>query len=401
MDSPAPLTSRQIVWFMVFCVCYEWSGIDGMVVNPRISFLIRNDLHASVEDLARFGQIIAAVGIFSLLFGFLRDRWPWGDRRLLLLEIPFYVTIPLFLFCARLTYGRLLGCMAVATVSSGMMTASFNGTLATMGRRLGAAGRLVGAYTAVNALIAAGGQELGGALASRPFSLTLLLVSLFSVLLFLLVFWPPEGAFPPQTRSDSESVVTPRNALLRLARCRPYQIAILYSLVWNFTPAYWTPLTVRLQDVVGLTPGEFAHYGAIGELVGVFGGLAFVLLASRFSPRAILTWGPVIYLPLVFLLFFLRTPRDAYVMIGATCLVSSALNAATFALVLRTVPVGLEGTGLAFSATLGVLLDGQGDVWSTFFSQRYGFYATVWVTILLVLLLPPLARLVPKLEPES
>ena len=401
MDSSPRLTRRQIAWFLAFMVCYGWTGIDGNVVSPRIPFLVTDELHRSARDLARYGQIVSAAGAFSLLYGFLRDRWPWGDRRLLLVATPVSVLVPLFLFSGGVTYGRFLFCMVLSTVVAGPMAAALNATISKMGRRLGAVDRLVGLNAALGAALVAGGLEIGGALGRLPFSMTLLVVAFFGALLFLLLLRPAEGTFPPVERNVSEASVTPLRALGGLLRCRPYRVALFYSLVWNFSPVYGTPLTVRLKDVVGLSPQEFAHYSAIGTVVGVIGGLAFVALSVRLSPRSMLTWGPLVYLPMVFILFGMRTAADAYAMAAATNLVSSVLNAATFALILRTVPAGLEGTGVALSGTLGVLINGQGDVWGTGFSESHGFFPLVWMRIAFLLVLPFLGRLVPAFPPEG
>ena len=165
--------SRQIAWFLAFYVCFQWGGIDSYVLDPRIPFIVTDDLRRPEIDLARFRQAVSTVGGFSMLFGFLRDRWPWGDRRLFLLLIPILAAVPASLLLGGVTYARLLAGMVLTVAVSATMGAAFNATLATMGRRFGAVGRLAGLYGAGGALLGIANVEIGGALAGLPLETSL------------------------------------------------------------------------------------------------------------------------------------------------------------------------------------------------------------------------------------
>ena len=76
---PAPVRRRITLYLGLLIVLLAFGAPGGGLIDVPLSFLLKNKLHLSAQEVAGF-RLIAAVPLYlSGLFGFVRDVWdPFG-----------------------------------------------------------------------------------------------------------------------------------------------------------------------------------------------------------------------------------------------------------------------------------------------------------------------------------
>ena len=115
--------------------------------------------------------------------------------------------------------------------------------------------------------------------------------------------------------------------------------------------------------------------------------MIFGVLCQRFPLRTLLWWGTVVAVPQLIPLLFISSVTGALIAAVPIGLMGGVATAAYMDLIIRSCPLGLQGTTLMLAATVSVISVRFGDVLGTALYDRYGnfFICVIAVTVVYAL----------------
>ncbi|MCI4679863.1 hypothetical protein K9U39_03595 [Rhodoblastus acidophilus] len=402
----APGARRTIFLYLgALITLLAFGDPNGGLMDVSISFLLKNKLHLSPEELARFRLLAAIPLYFSGLFGFFRDTLnPFGmkDRGFLTLFGAIGGALYLAFAFAPVSVAYLLIALLPLTCAALMLSSAQNGLASALGQQHAMSGRIsamwniFASFPGVAAFLAGGwiSDRLEGMNdATRPLFLggaaILFCVSLFG-------FLRPKAVF--DNLADERVEKTPLlDDVKRLLRCRAIYPALAIWLFWNFAPGSQTPLQYYLQNTLHAPDSVWGEWNAIFAASFTPPFLAYVFLCRRFALKLLLVWGTLAAVPQFTPLLFVHDAQGALYAAAPMGVMGGVATAAYMDLLIRSCPPGLQGTVLMLSGGLYYIVSRFGDVLGTRLYQEFGGFGVCVAAITLVYAaILPLIALVPK-----
>jgi MFS family permease len=376
---------------------------NGYLLDIATSFMLKNDVKATPEQIANFRLLTAIPVYLSFCFGLARDLWnPFGLKDRGLLMIFGAVTAALFLFMSAfpLSYSGLLVCMLLVMFSFSFVAAAARGLLALVSQEQLISGRLSALWNALSSVPYVFGAFASGYLAAH-FSPggTFLLVAALSCLIALFGLWKPRAVF---NHAYDHPVARGTNLigdLKRLSKHRAAYPAVLLVCLCQFSPGFNTPLQFYLTGDLQLSDGVYASFQGIMIAGYIPAGALYGYLCKRLPLRTLLWWATLLWLPAAIPLLWIHSAPSAFWVALFVGLVNGFTFTAFWDLALRSCPAGMQGALMMMVAGMYELAYRGGDYVGTQIyahSGTHGFlYCVVAGTVTSALMLPILL-MVPK-----
>jgi len=400
----SPAVRRTIFFYLgVLIVMLAFGGPSGGLIDIPISFFLKNRLHLSAQEVARFRLIAAGPLYLAFVFGFIRDSWnPFGlrDRGFMLLFGA--LTALLYLICAfmPLSYPALLLTVIVVTIAFLFVSSAQNGLTSVLGQQHAMTGRISAVWNVFLSLPTVAALLLGGTLSGlledqhpdRAVRILFLAGAAIMLAVALYGLWRPKAVFD-NIRVETDDVLHPVEDLKRLARHRPIYPALLIWLLWNFAPGSATPLQYHLQNTLHASDAQWGQWNAIFAFSFIPTFLVYGYLCRRVALQTLLLWGTIAAVPQMVPLLFIDTVPEALVAAVPIGLMGGVATGAYLDLIMRACPRGLQGTMLMLSSSLYFVVQRFGDVLGTTLYDRYGGFTVcvIAITAVYALILPVLA----------
>ena len=172
---------------------------NGFLLDIATSFMLKNVVRATPEQIANFRLLTAIPVYLSFCFGLTRDLWnPFGLKDRGFLMVFGAVTAALFLFMSEfpLSYSGLLVSMFLVMFSFSFVAAAARGLLALVSQEQLMSGRLSALWNALSSVPYVFGAFASGYLAAHLLpGRTFMLVAAMSALIALLGLWKPRAVF--------------------------------------------------------------------------------------------------------------------------------------------------------------------------------------------------------------
>ena len=400
-------TRRRIFLYVgALIVLLSFGSPAGGLIDIPISFFLKNKLHLSAHEVARF-RLAAGIPLYlSFVFGFVRDMWnPFGrgDRGLMMLFGAVSTILYAIFAFAPFDYASLRVAVILLTTSFLFVASAQNGLATMLGQQHAMSGQISAVWNVFLALPTVAALLVGGSLsdllegenAEAASRILFLAGAAIMAAVTFYAMWKPKVVF--DNVHAEHSAIHPLDDLKRLLRHWPIYPALLIWLLWNFAPGSATPLQYYLQNTLQATDAQWGEWNAIFAASFVPTFLLYGFLCRKFPLRVLLVWGTIVAVPQIVPLLFIHSVTGALIAAAPIGLMGGVSSAAYMDLIIRSAPRGLQGTVLMMSSGLLYVASRFGDVLGTFLYDRYGGFGicVVAITIVYALILPVLL-LVPR-----
>jgi len=397
-----PRVGRIFLYFTPLTLLVFLVLPNGLLLDIATSFMLKNRLNATPEQVATF-RIVTAIPVYlSFAFGLARDLWnPLGRRDPGLLLIFGTATAVLFvcMMAVPLTYYGLMIGMLLVMFSFSFVAAAARGLLALVSQEQLMSGRLSALWNALSVVPYAAGAFGSGYLAQMlsP-DRTFLLVASLSGLIALLGLWRPKDVFnhaydQPLARGSSFT-----GDLARLVRHRACYPAVLLVCLCQFSPGSNTPLQFYLSGDLQLPDSVYAYFQGILNGAYIPACMLYGYLCRRVSLNKLLLGATLAYLPAALPLLLIHSAASALWLALPMGLVGGFAFAAFWDLALRSCPPGLQGTLMMLVAGGYELAYRSGDLIGTSVYSAgagHGFVGCVILATVTSALMIPVLRWIP------
>lgn len=365
-----------------------------------VTFFLKEKLKLGPQQMAQLGAIVSIPSYVGFLFGYLRDRWrPFGkgDRGYMLLCMPIIAGINFYLSLAPLTYAQILWTSLASGVAGSMLGSAVSGLKISVAQRRLMTGRLV-ALGGVVSIVPGILSNLGGGWLTHHASTQFVfrICGALYVLATLMAFWRPRIVFDGEPERHPASAESHLDAIRRMARHRTLWPALLILLLWVFAPGWGTPLFYYLTNTVKITPEQYGVVNSAGIVVSALVSVLYGFLCRRIPLRKLLWWGTILGTiggPVYLLIHSFAQAVAISVLVG---LLLGVTNASFTDLLMRSYPVGLEGTGDAIVGSLASLVSVGSNILGSWLYEKGGFGLALGVTTGVSALILPALLLVPR-----
>jgi len=404
LPASAPPRAARILWYFTPLTLLIFLVLpNGFLLDIATSFILKNRLQATPEQVAHF-RIVTAIPVYlSFAFGLVRDLWnPLGlrDRGLLLIFGTATAASFLGMMAAPLTYGWLLAGMLLVMFSFSFVAAAGRGLLALVSQEQLMSGRLSALWNAVSSAPYSVGAFGSGYLAAMlsP-DQTFLLIAGLSGLIALLGMWKPRDVFNHAYEQPVARGTSFFGDLRRLVRHRACYPAVLLVCLSQFLPGFNTPLQFYLTNELHLSDAVYADFQGILITAYIPACALYGYLCKRL-PLATLLWiATLAFLPAALPLLFIHSTASALWLALPIGFVNGFAFATYWDLALRSCPPGLQGTLMMMVAGLYELAYRGGDVVGASIygsSSAHGFVSCVILGTATSALMFPVLRLIPR-----
>jgi len=403
---PTPVRRRILVYLGVLIVLLAFGAPGGGLIDVPLSFLLKNKLHLSAQQVATF-RLIAAIPLYlSGLFGFARDvRDPFGrgDRGFFMLFGGVTAALYVAFAFVPVTYGTLLVEIVLLTTAFLFVSGAQNGLTAAVGEQhqmsgqISAAWNIFGSIPGLVALVIGGSvsEYLEAGSADRAARTLFLLGAAAMAAVGLYGVWRPAVVFDNVRREHG--LRHPLIQLRRLLRHWPVYPALLIWMLWNFAPGTQTPLQYYLQNTLHGSDLQWGEWNAIFAASFTPTFLLYGVLCRRYPLRTLLWWGTVAAVPQMVPLLFINSMLGALIAAVPIGLMGGVATGAYLDLLIRSCPEALQGSVLMMSGALYTVVSRFGDVLGTALYDRYGGFGVCVAAITLVYAaILPVLWLVPR-----
>jgi hypothetical protein len=362
-----------------------WLGNPAVgIPNLPIQTLLKDGLHLDATAVSFFNFVVSLPMFVGFVFGFARDRWsPFGmrDRGYFMLFGALGAAVYLALSLAPPAYAPLVLGSLVLTAAYRFLGAAQFALQARIGQEDGMTGRLsalanlVGCALFGVAYILGGNNDAGDA----GFASALAIGAGLTFLFVPLGAWRAKGVFTGGVDAPAQPA-EPLRELGRLVRHRPFLLAVVLWLIFQFTPTLLTPLLFHFTRDLHAGADRYGMFMGIFFLSFVPISIVYALLCRVLSLRTILWWGAAALVPQTLPLLFLRDAEQAQWLAPLLALSGGFAQCAIYDLLLRACPKGLEGTGMMLADTAFWVSWKLGDVFGSWLYDRGGIAPTVWAS---------------------
>ena len=381
---------------------------NGFLLDIATSFMLKNQVMATPEQIASFRLLTAVPVYLSFFFGLARDLWnPLGLRDRGLFMIFGTVTALVFLWMSRfpLSYWGLLVSMFVVMLSFGFVAAGARGLLALISQEQLMSGRLSALWNAVSSAPYVFGAFAAGYLAGLTPAYTFTLVAVLCAAIAAYGFWKPSAVFGRAYELPSAQGTNLLGDLKRLVRHRAAYPAVLLVCLSQFEPGFNTPLQFYLANDLHAPDWVYGDFQGI-LLAGYIPAAAiYGRLCTRVPLRRLLLWATLLWLPAAIPLLLIHSSASALWFAVPIGLVNGFAFTAYWDLSMRSCPPGLQGALMMLVAGMYELAYRGGDFIGTKIytsSAAHGFsYCVIAGTVTSALMLVVLRLIPPELVATS
>jgi MFS family permease len=407
--APLPYSMRRKIFLYLglLIVLLGFGSPSGGVIDIPITFLLKNKLHLEAHELAQF-RLISAIPLYlSFVFGFIRDTWnPFGmgDRGFMLLFGAITAALYVLFGFTPVTYATLLVSVVLLTTSFLFVTSAQNGLTSTIGQQHVMSGQVSAVWNIFASVPTVGALLIGGTLSDvleernleEATRILFLIGATIMALLAIYAVWRPASVYD-NVRNEHGPATLPLDDVKRLMRHWPIYPALLIWLLWNFAPGSATPLQYYLQNILHAEDAQWGQWNAIFGISFIPTFMLFGLLCQNFPLKTLLLWGTVAAIPQMVPLLFIHSVTGALITAVPIGLMGGVATASYLDLIIRSCPIGLQGTTLMMSSALYFIASRFGDVLGTLLYDYYGGFGVcvIAITVVYALILPTLL-LVPK-----
>ena len=407
--APLPYSVRRKIFLYLglLIVLLGFGSPSGGLIDIPITFLLKNKLHFEAHELAQF-RLISAIPLYlSFVFGFIRDTWnPFGmgDRGFMLLFGAITAALYVLFGFTPVTYATLLVAVVLLTTSFLFVTSAQNGLTSTIGQQHVMSGQVSAVWNIFASVPTVGALLIGGTLSDvleernveEATRILFLIGATIMALLAIYAVWRPASVYD-NVRNEHGPATLPLDDVKRLMRHWPIYPALLIWLLWNFAPGSATPLQYYLQNILHAEDAQWGQWNAIFGISFIPTFMLFGLLCQNFPLKTLLLWGTVAAIPQMVPLLFIHSVTGALITAVPIGLMGGVATASYLDLIIRSCPIGLQGTTLMMSSALYFIASRFGDVLGTLLYDYYGGFGVcvIAITVVYALILPTLL-LVPK-----
>ena len=372
------LTTQVRVRILIYLGCLiallSLTDPNGGLMDVPISFILKNQLRMSAEEVASFRLLVSIPLYFSFLFGLFRDAISAQhirDREIIGIFSLLGAALYFLLAAMPTTYWMLVFAALLPTASFLFVSSAQSGLTASLAQQHSMSGTNQCGLEHFFFLARDGGvrdrrasqsiPRKGNSRENRPYSF--FGWSRLSIALFVFSLLKPRSVFenvvPERRKSDDQP--NPH----RLAQLIPVIPALTIWLLWNFSPGAITPLQYFLQDSLGATDVQWGTWNALFTLSFVPAFILYGFLSSRISFRALLWWSTPLAIPQFVPMLFIKTLNQGLVCAVPIGLSGGMATAAYLDLIIRSCPRGLQGTMVMMSGGLYFVATRFGDIVGT------------------------------------
>jgi MFS family permease len=407
--APLPYSVRRKIFLYLglLIVLLGFGSPSGGLIDIPITFLLKNKLHLEAHELAQF-RLISAIPLYlSFVVGFIRDTWnPFGmgDRGFMLLFGAITAALYVLFGFTPVTYATLLVAVVLLTTSFLFVTSAQNGLTSTIGQQHVMSGQVSAVWSIFASVPTVGALLIGGTLSGvleernveEATRILFLIGATIMALLAIYAVWRPASVYD-NVRNEHGPATLPLDDVKRLMRHWPIYPALLIWLLWNFAPGSATPLQYYLQNILQAEDAQWGQWNAIFGISFIPTFMLFGLLCQNFPLKTLLLWGTVAAIPQMVPLLFIHSVTGALITAVPIGLMGGVATASYLDLIIRSCPIGLQGTTLMMSSALYFIASRFGDVLGTLLYDYYGGFGVcvIAITVVYALVLPTLL-LVPK-----
>jgi len=375
---------------------------NGFLLDIATSFMLKNQVRATPEQIANFRLLTAIPVYLSFFFGLARDLWnPLGLRDRALFMIFGTITAGVFFWMTSLplSYWGLLGSMFVVMLSFGFVAAAARGLLALISQEQLMSGRLSALWNAVSSMPYVFGAFAAGYLASLTPAYTFALVAVLCAAIAVYGFWKPSAVFGHAYDLPSAQGTSLLGDLKRLVKHRAAYPPVLLVCLSQFEPGLNTPLQFYLANDLHAPDWVYGDFQGILLAGYIPAAAVYGRLCTRIPLRRLLWWATVLWLPAAIPLLLIHSSASALGYAVPIGLANGFAFTAYWDLSMRSCPPGLQGALMMLVAGMYELAYRGGDVIGTHIyasSATHGFlYCVVAGTATSALMLGVL-RLIPR-----
>jgi len=375
---------------------------NGFLLDIATSFMLKNQVRATPEQVASFRLLTAVPVYLSFFFGLARDLWnPFGLRDRGLFMIFGTVTAAVFLWMSTfpVSYWGLLASMFVVMLSFGFVAAAARGLLALISQEQLMSGRLSALWNAVSSAPYVFGAFAAGYLSGLTPAHMFTLVAVLCAAIAVYGLWKPRAVFSDAYDLPSAQGTTLRGDLKRLIRHRAAYPAVLLVCLSQFEPGFNTPLQFYLANDLHAPDWVYGDFQAIMIAGYIPAAALYGYLCTRVALRWLLLWATLLWLPAAIPLLLIHSSASALWWVVPIGLINGFAFAAYWDLSMRSCPPGLQGALMMLVAGMYELAYRGGDFVGTKLyasSATHGFlYCVIAGTATSALMLAVL-RLIPR-----
>ena len=352
----AKARSRILGYVAALMFTMAFSDPTNGLLDIPISFLLKNKLSLSAEQVSQFRLIVSFPLFLSVLFGLARDSFGaalGGDRAIIFWSAVTSALVYLASGLQPFTYPSLIIAIVITT-SCALFTASAqNGLSATLGQRHAMCGQMSSVWNLFTAVPAAIAYIAGGFISDflrelDPDHATkfLFFAGFFaSIALALVARLGPESVYE-DLRRDAAALRSPWNEAARFLRSKTVYLPLVIWFLWNFSPATGTPLQFELQNRFGGQDWQWGAWNATYTVSFMPAYLLFAWLCQRVSLDKLLFWGTILAIPQYVPLLLVRSAEGAIWAAVPIGLFGGVATCAYVDLIMRSCPQNLQGTTL-------------------------------------------------------
>ena len=375
---------------------------NGFLLDIATSFMLKNQVRATPEQVANFRLLTAIPVYLSFFFGLARDLWnPLGlrDRGFFIIFGPLTAAAFLGMTAFPLSYRGLMASMFVVMLSFGFVAAAARGLLALVSQEQLMSGRLSALWNAVSSAPYVFGAFAAGYLSGLTPAHTFMLVALLSAAIALFGLWKPRAVFGHAYDLPSAQGAGLFGDLKRLVKHRAAYPAVLLVCLSQFEPGLNTPLQFYLANDLHAPDWVYGDFQGILLAGYIPAAAVYGRLCTRIPLRTLLWWAALLWLPAAIPLLFIHSSASALWFAVPIGLTNGFAFTAFWDLSMRSCPPGLQGALMMLVAGMYELAYRGGDFVGTKLyasSAAHGFaYCVVAGTATSALMLLVL-RLIPR-----
>ena len=371
-------------------------GAADQLCKIPLQNLLKNTLHVSREETARFFFLTGLFFYIKPLAGILTDAFPlFGTRRRYYLLYSSILAAVSWLALALLpkTYLSLMLGVIVINLFVVMISTVTGAFLVELGQSRGEVGRLSAVRQVARSALFTLQGPLGGLLAGMAFWIAtgvgaLVALSIFPIAFYYLKEKAVVGRNPAAFHNAGRQLGV-------MFRSWPFWMATLFIGLFNFAPGLGTMMYFRQNDVLKLSQGTIGLLGADANVAGIGAALLYFYFAKRISMRKALVIAVVTSaLSVLGYLGYSSLPAAVAIDFQAGFFGGYA-TVAFLDLAARGTPAGCEGLGYSFMMSVMNFAGTGADWFASHMADRFHMSWSSMVFLnsgstLLVLVLIPL-----------
>ena len=401
--SESSRNSRIFLYFGTLTLFIYFATPTGYLLDISTSYMLKNQLHATANQVSQFRLYTAIPVYFAFLFGFGRDLWnplKKRDRGYFMIFAPLTAATFLFLAFIGLSYTGLLVGVMMSMVMFRFVMAAYQGLISLIGQEKLMSGRLSTLWNVVNSIPILASAWSAGYVSEhlKPNQIFILLAAL-TMVLFFIGFWKPKEVFDHTYDAPQAKGSDIKGDIKRLLKHKAIYPAVLVMFLWNFAPGFQTPLQFYLTNQLHASDATYSNFVAIfaGSFIPTF--FLFGYLCKKVALRKLLIWGTIIAVPQMIPLAFVHSAAAALWFAVPIGLMGGVATAAYYDLAMRSCPPGLQGTLMMLVDGVFYLAQRGGDLLGSKIydgDPKNGFYFCVIATTIVYACILPLIFLVPR-----